>query len=280
VILGGALSGRDINAVNKTASGLLKLTYPDVDADIPDDSIEWAVRLAIESRRRIKEQQKRIGAAEYRNTHFSYTMGDEGVEKFVSTPELKSEDQIDHDPLPPGQVFTISPGSQDEHPGLYKIEINESPGSGYKILNKPTPTKFRESADVAIQNLYSKAPVLVGDRDPKSHEFNIQLRAFDASKSGSSLGVATLLGLGSALLQKSLKGGMVVVGNLNLGGSVDELYNAVSVAELAVEKGAVSFLVPVTARKQLAELSDDMITKISIHFYSDARDALLKALVE
>jgi ATP-dependent Lon protease len=280
VILGGALSGRDINAVNKTASGLLKLTYPDVDADIPDDSIEWAVRLAIESRRRIKEQQKRIGAAEYRNTHFSYTMGDEGVEKFVSTPELKSEDQIDHDPLPPGQVFTISPGSQDEHPGLYKIEINESPGSGYKILNKPTPTKFRESADVAIQNLYSKAQVLVGDRDPKSHEFNIQLRAFDASKSGSSLGVATLLGLGSALLQKSLKGGMVVVGNLNLGGSVDELYNAVSVAELAVEKGAVSLLVPVTARKQLAELSDDMITKISIHFYSDARDALLKALVE
>lgn len=280
VILGGALSGRDINAVNKTASGLLKLTYPDVDADIPDDSIEWAVRLAIESRRRIKEQQKRIGAAEYRNTHFSYTMGEEGVEKFVSTPELKSEDQIDHDPLPPGQVFTISPGSQDEHPGLYKIEINESPGSGYKILNKPTPTKFRESADVAIQNLYSKAPVLVGDRDPKSHEFNIQLRAFDASKSGSSLGVATLLGLGSALLQKSLKGGMVVVGNLNLGGSVDELYNAVSVAELAVEKGAVSLLVPVTARKQLAELSDDMITKISIHFYSDARDALLKALVE
>ena len=70
------------------------------------------------------------------------------------------------------------------------------------------------------------------------------------------------------------------MGNLNLGGSVDELYNAVSVAELAVEKGAVSLLVPVTARKQLAELSDDMITKISIIFYSDARDALLKALVE
>ena len=157
VILGGALSGRDINAVNKTVSGLLKLTYPDIEADIPDESIEWAVRLALEARRRVKEQQKRIGSAEFRNTHFSYTMGDEGVEKFVSTPELKSEDQIDHDPLPPGQVFTISPGSQDEHPGLYKIEINESPGSGYKILNKPTPAKFRESADVAFQNLYSKS---------------------------------------------------------------------------------------------------------------------------
>ena len=143
VILGGALSGRDINAVNKTVSGLLKLTYPDIDADIPDESIEWAVRLALEARRRVKEQQKRIGSAEFRNTHFSYTMGDEGVEKFVSTPELKSEDQIDHDPLPPGQDFTISPGSQDEHPGLYKIEINESPWSGYKILNKPTPAKFR-----------------------------------------------------------------------------------------------------------------------------------------
>ena len=89
VTLGGALSGRDINAVQKTVSGLLKLTYPDSNGEIPDDSIEWAIRLAMESRRRVKEQQKRIGSAEFRNTHFSYTMGEEGVEKFIATPELE-----------------------------------------------------------------------------------------------------------------------------------------------------------------------------------------------
>ncbi len=74
-IFGGALSGRDTTAVKKTMSGLLKLMFPDPDADIPDDAIEWAARLALECRRRVKEQQKRIGAAEFRNTHFSFTHG-------------------------------------------------------------------------------------------------------------------------------------------------------------------------------------------------------------
>ena len=87
VFFGGALSGRDTNAVNKTVSGLLKLLYPG-GGEVTDADLEWAVRIAMEARRRVKEQQKRIGAAEFRNTHFSYVMGADGVEKFVSTPEL------------------------------------------------------------------------------------------------------------------------------------------------------------------------------------------------
>ena len=86
------------------------------------------MRLALESRRRVKEQQKRIGAAEFRNTHFSYTLGEDGVEQFVSTPEIQSEDSIGVDPLPPGQVWGISPGGQDEHAGLYRLEVNVNPG--------------------------------------------------------------------------------------------------------------------------------------------------------
>jgi ATP-dependent Lon protease len=130
------------------------------------------------------------------------------------------------------------------------------------------------------QNLYARARELVGDRDPRAHEFSIQLRAFDASKTGSSLGMAVLLALSSALLQKSLKGGLVVVGGLNLGGSIDPLYNAVSVAEIAIEKGATTLLAPVSSRKQMNDLSDDMATKINIQFYTDARDALFKALAD
>jgi ATP-dependent Lon protease len=106
---------------------------------ISDEDLEWAMRLALECRRRVKEQQKRIGATEFRNTHFSYQMGTEGVEQFVLTPELHSENSIGGDPLPPGRIWTISPGGQDEHPGLYKIEITEGPGSGVKILNRPAP---------------------------------------------------------------------------------------------------------------------------------------------
>jgi ATP-dependent Lon protease len=279
VFFGGALSGRDTNAVNKTVSGLLKLLYPG-DDEVSDEDIEWAVRIAMEARRRVKEQQKRIGAAEFRNTHFSYVMGADGVEKFVSTPELQSENSIGDDPLEPGQVWTISPGGGEEHPGLYRIEVNEGPGSGVKVLNKPVPPAFKESIGYAEQNLYARSALLVGDKDPRHHEFTVQLRAFDASKSGAKLGMASLVALSTALLKKSVRGGLIIVGEINLGGSVEPIHNPVTIAEIAVEKGATALLMPVACRRQLFDLSDDMATKIDIQFYSDARDALLKAIVE
>ena len=244
VSFGGALSGRDQNAVNKTVSGLMKLIHPSPDDPVPDEDLEWAVRLALECRRRVKEQQKRIVPAEFRNTQFSYTLGQDGVEKFVVTPELQSEDHIGRDPLPPGQVWGISPGGQDEGSGLYRIEVTEGPGGGVRILNRPAPPAFAESVKYAEQNLYARASELVGDRNPREHEFSVQLRAYDASKSGASLGVAALLAMCSALLGKSLRGGLVVVGGLNLGGSIDPLHNAIDVVELAVEKGASVVLMP------------------------------------
>ncbi len=280
VFWGGALSGRDLNAVNKTVSGLLKLLYPDAKAQVSDEDLEWAVRLALEVRRRVKEQQKRIGAAEFRNTHFSYTMGTEGVEKFVSTPELQSQGGIGDEPLECGQIWTLSPGGQDEHPGLYRLEVTEGPGSGVRVLNNPVPAAFRESIRYAEQNLYARAEQLVGDRDPRAHEFSVQLRAFDSAKSGAKIGVAALIALAGALLKKSVRGGLVVVGEVTLGGTIEPVHNAVALAEQAVEKGAKSLLLPVACRRQLFDLSDDMATKLDIEFYQDGRDALLKALAE
>ena len=280
VTYGGALSGRDQNAVVKTLNGLLKLIHPSPDDKVPDEDLEWAVRLAMECRRRVKEQQKRIGSAEFRNTQFSYTLGKNGVERFVVTPELQSEDFIGRDPLPPGQVWAISPGGQDEGSGLYRIEVTEGPGSGVKILNRPSPPPFSESVKYAEANLYSRSAELVGDRNPREHEFAVQLRAFDASRSGRSLGVAALLAMCSSLIAKSLRGGLVVVGGMNLGGSIDPLHNAVDVVEHAVEKGASVVLMPVSSRKQLNDLSDDIATKVTVVYYNDSREALIKAIAD
>ena len=279
VFFGGALSGRDTNAVNKTVSGLLKLLYPG-EGEVAEEDIEWSLRIAMESRRRVKEQQKRIGAAEFRNTRFSYVIGAEGVEKFVSTPELQSENSIGGDPLEPGQIWTISPGDGEEHPGLYRIEVNEGPGSGVKILNKPVPAAFKESMDYAEQNLYARSMQLVGDKDPRHHEFTAQLRAFDASKSGAKIGVSSLIALCTVLLKKSVRGGLIVVGEVNLGGSIEPIHNPLTLVEIAVEKGASAILIPVACRRQLFDMPDDMATKIDIQFYSDTRDALLKAMVD
>lgn len=277
---GGALSGRDTTAVNKTLNGLLKLIQPNPEVPIPDELIEWAIKISLEYRRRVKEQQKRIGSAEFRNTHFSYRIGDEGVETFVTTPEIHSENTIGDDPLPPGQIWALNAGGQEDSTGLYKIEVNVGPGSGVKILNRPAPPQFQESVKYAEQNLYSKTKELIGDREPRNHEFSIQLRAFDASKSGNGMGIAVLMSMCSALLEKSTKGGLVIIGQLNLGGSLDLVYNAVNLAEIAVEKGATTLLVPLNARKQLNELSDEMITKINIQYYTDLKDCLIKALLD
>ena len=278
VHLGGALSGRDTTGVQKTVSGLIKLVSPNPEVPVSEEVLEWALRLALECRRRVKEQQKRIGSAEFRNTQFSYSMGEDGVEKFVATPELYSENSIGSDPLPPGQVWIVSAGGGDENPGLYQVDITEGPGGGVRILNQPAPPPFRESVRCAEQNLYTRARELVGDREPRQHEFSVQLRAFDSAKSGAAVGVGVLLALCSSLLQKSIKGGLVVTGGLNLGGSLEPIFNPVAVVELAVEKGAASILMPISSRRQLNDLPDELAAKITIHYYLDARDALLKAL--
>jgi ATP-dependent Lon protease len=277
---GSALSGRDTNAVNHTVNGLLKLLYPNHDMPIPDEDAEWAINLAMECRRRVKEQQKRIGSAEFRNTHFSYLSLNDGVEKFVVTPELHSEKTIGSDPLSAGQVWAISPGGQDENAGLYRVEVKAGSGNGVRIVNVPAPGPFRESVRCGEQNLIARSQDLVGDRDPRQHEFHIQLLAFDAAKTGSSLGLSVLLSMASSLLNKSLKGGLIVVGNLNLGGGIDPVYNAINVAELAIEKGATTLLIPISARRQLNDLTDEMATKLVILYFADAREALVKALNE
>jgi ATP-dependent Lon protease len=280
VYWGGALSGRDIEAANKTASGLLKLLYPDPTMAVLDEDLEWIARLALESRRRVKEQQKRVFKSEFRNTHFSYTLGVEGVEQFVSTPELHSDEAIESDPLPAGQVWAVSMGSAETGVGLYRLEVTSGPGSGVKILNQPVAPAFRESVRIGEQNLYTRAKELVGDRDPREHEFSIQMRAVDADRSGTGLGLPVLVALCGALLGKNTRGGTIIVGALNLGGSIDLIPNAVQIAELAIDKQAQTLLMPVAARRQLNDLPDELWTRISIEFYKDSADAVFKALVE
>ncbi len=280
VHLGGALSGRDIEAVNKTVSGLIKLLFPDPKMPISDEDLEWTVRLALETRRRVKEQQKRVFKSEFRNTHFSYTLGLEGVEQFVATPELHSDEAIDSDPLPPGQVWGVSLGSTETGPGLYRIEVTCGPGSGVKILNQPTPPPFRESVRVGEQNLYTRSRELVGDRNPREDEYSIQMRPMDTDKTGEGLGVPVIIAFCGALLGRNTRGGTIVAGALNLGGSIEMIPNAVRIAELAIDKQAHTLLMPVSARRQLNDLPDELWTKVNIEFYKDGPDGVFKALME
>jgi ATP-dependent Lon protease len=121
---------------------------------------------------------------------------------------------------------------------------------------------------------------LVGDRNPREHEFSIQMRAMDADKSGAGVGLPVLVALCGALLGRNTRGGTIIIGALNLGGSIEMIPNPVRIAELAVDKQAQTLLMPVAARRQLNDLPDDLWTKINVEFYKDASDAVFKCLVE
>jgi ATP-dependent Lon protease len=138
---GGALSGRDTNGGAEDDERAAQADVPGPGVRVPDDALEWAARLALECRRRVKEQQKRIGAAEFRNTHFSYSVGADGIEQFVSTPELHNENSVSGDPLPVGQVWALSPGGPDESPGLFRIEV-----TGARARRRPAcPSSWRSA---------------------------------------------------------------------------------------------------------------------------------------
>ena len=274
---GGALSGRDNTAVSKTVAGLLKLLFPDASMAVSDEDLRWIVRVAMESRRRVKEQQKRVFRAEFRDTHFSYTMTPDGLEEFVATPELHSDDAISGDPLPAGQVWATSPDASVS-PGLYRVEVTRGPGAGTRILNQPVAPGFRESVNVGVQRLYTQARELVNDRNPREHEFTVQMRPFDSDRLGLGLGLPVLVALVGSLMDRGTRGGTIVVGSLTLGGSVEMVANPVAVAEMAVDKQATTLLLPVSARRALQDLPDDVWTKLKIEFYRDAVDGVFKAL--
>lgn len=174
----------------------------------------------------------------------------------------------------------MSVGGGEAGAGLYRIEVTCGPGSGVRILNQPTPPGFRESVKVGEQNLYTRATELVGDRNPRQEEFSIQMRPMDADKTGTGLGLPVVIALCGSVLGRNTRGGTIVVGALNLGGSVEMVPNAVRIAELAVDKQAQTLLMPVSACRQLNELPDDLWTRVSIEFYKDTADAVFKALVE
>jgi ATP-dependent Lon protease len=120
----------------------------------------------------------------------------------------------------------------------------------------------------------------VGDAGAlREHEFTIQLRALDAAKSGAQTSVALLVALSSALLGRSVKGGTIIAGHLTLGGSLEPIHTAIDLVERAFERGAETILLPVSCRRALADLSDELATRVQVLFYADSADVLRKALV-
>jgi len=211
---------------------------------------------------------------------FSYRLGFDGIEQYVTTPELHRENAISPEPLPPGQCWAVGPDEEGGGSGLYKIEVTVTPGSSIRLINVKAPAGLRESLRAAEQVLYTQARHLVGDHDPADAEYSVQVRSMTPVGAGASLSVSILLALASATLNRSLKGGMAIAGGMSVGGTIEPVYHALDMAELVVEKGATMLLLPVASRRQMNEMSDELAARLTVIYYTDPRDAFLKAIGE
>jgi ATP-dependent Lon protease len=282
VHFGGALSGRDIEAVNKTVSGLTKLAVPGSRrCRSPTRIWRWIVRMALEARRRVKEQQKRVFKSEFRNTHFSYILGVEGVEQFVATPEQHSDEAIEATRCRPVRSGRAAPGRRETGRASIGSKSRVGPGSGVKILNQPTPPAFRESVEVGEQNLYTRArrswsATATHARRSSRSRCARWTRTRARGRPWPSGPRSTL----RRLAQPQYTGRHIVVVGAQSGRFSRVIPNAIRIVELAIDKQAQTILMPVAVRRQLNDLPDELWTKISIEFYKDGADAVFKALVE
>jgi predicted ATP-dependent Lon-type protease len=179
-------------------------------------------------------------------------------------------------------VAFADPAAAPKVSGLFAEGRVETGGTQALTLAEASVVRAGESTFVwRVQSTaLAKVAVKLGDRDPRTHEFSVQMRGMDNDKSGGGLGLPVLIALAGGLLERSTRGGLIIVGSLNLGGSLEMLPNAVALVEIAIEKQAAVLLMPVAARRQLNELPDELWTKINIEFYSEPQDAFFKALAE
>jgi len=274
--IGNNLNQRDVIAVRKTVSGLLKLLYPHGEFD--KDIVERCFVYALESRRRVKEQLKKIGGMEFYDVHFSYIDNESLEEKFVSVPEHGGGSLIPDGPLNPGTMHTITMGTSD-HLGLYRLELQITGGNGkLSISGSGANTKSKEAIKIAFD--YFKANISrvssmskVGD-----HDYHIHIVDIHNTGAASALTLCSFISFCSGLMGKPLRSQMVVLGDMSLGGTIVPASNLAEILQVAFDSGAKKILIPMSSVGDIQTIPGELFAKFQTSFYSDPVDAAFKAL--
>ncbi len=274
--LGKDLNQRDSIAVRRTTSGLLKLLYPNGDFD--KAAVQRCLEYALEGRRRVKEQLKKLGGMEFFDVHFSYIDKETSEERFVTVPEQGGGSLIPEGELRPGFLHTINV-SITANRGVYRIETQVMHGNGkFTPFGVNANGAAKESLRQALDYLKGNAQRLVGQS--KIGESDIQLSVVELMNVGApkSLTLAGLVAFSSALTGKSVQGQMVVLGEMSLGGTVQKVDGLAETLQLALDAGARKVLLPMANAADIATVPPELFTKFQTSFYSDPVDAVYKAL--
>jgi len=273
--LGSHLNTRDVKAVRKTVSGLMKILNPSGNVD--SDDLECYLELALEGRRRVKEQLKKLGAFEYYKTSFSYINEESDVEKFVAVPELGGAHIISPDPLPPGSVYAASVGTGGKV-AFYRLEVVTSPGSGKIKISGAIDSTLRQSVQTALSYLSSRKEEMGLSEVFNSVDFHFQGIDLLSNREGCESSIAVFVAIYSAALKKPILPGLIILGDMTVQGNVKACRSLLEPLQLAMENGAKRVLLPTENRRHFLEVPADTMEKVDPIFYADPQTAASKAL--
>ena len=274
--LGRDLNQRDTIAVKHTVSGLLKLLYPN--EEYTKDAVRRCLEYALEARRRVKEQLKKIGGMEFFDVHFSYIDQETLEEKFISVPEQGGGALIPDGPLNPGVMHLVATGSGG-HLGLYRIETQVTAGNGsLKMSGLGSNTAAKESIKVGFDYFKANAHRVSASIKPGEHDFHLHVVELHNTGATTAMTLATFVALCSAVFGKPLQQQMVVLGSMSLGGNIVPVENLAESLQVAFDAGGKRLLLPMPSVKDIPTIPGELFAKFQTGFYADAVDAVFKAL--
>lgn len=274
--LGSHLKQRDTKPVKKTVSGLIKLLHPD--GEFTKDDVREYLEIALEMRRRVKEQLKRIGGMEFWDTNFSYIDKETQEEHFVGLPEEKGSHLIENTPLPPGVCYTST--SDGDNVALVRIEAVTTSGSGKLNISGVSNTGVKENIKNTYQYIKANEKTILSEQHSlKNYDITIQVTNMLGASISTGIGSAVYIAIVSALYKKNLKAGLAVLGNISVGGAIERSINFADKITMLSENGAKSVVVPMDNLAELANIPATVLGNTDVPFYQNNQMLMQKAIL-
>ena len=274
--LGNNLNQRDVIAVRRTVSGLLKLLHPD--GKYEKDDVRACLKYALETRRRVKEQLKKLGGMEFFDVHFSFIDNESLEEIFVNVPEQGGSSLIPEGMPAPGVVYQVTQGSSGQM-GLYRFETQMTAGTGkFTVSGLGSNTAAKEAIRVGFDFLKGNLKRISASTKLSEHEYNLHVIELHNTGPSTRTSLAALVAFCSVLMSKPFQEQMVVLGDMTLGGVVNPVQDLAGSLQLALDSGARRVLLPMSSAADIPSVPAELFSKFQISFYADPVDAVFKAL--
>jgi ATP-dependent Lon protease len=274
--LGHDLNQRDVIAVRKTVSGMIKLLYPH--GEFTREDVAEILEYALEGRRRVKEQLKKIGGMEFYDVHFSYLDNESFEEHFVSVPEQGSGKLIPEGQSKPGHVYTIARGDTGML-GVYKLETEVVGGNGkFEVTGIGYDREAKENLKTAQNYFKANKKLISGSISIDTSNFLMHVADCQGVGTASELALCAFVALCGASLRKAIQSQMCVLGNMSIGGTISKVEELANTLQVCFDAGAKKILLPMSSAADIATVPSDLFAKFQTSFYTSPEDAVFKAL--